>query len=90
LENNNINKPAPKWGNYLYLIVPIILVLTMAYAVGEKTRPEKPKYYEIVSSFRTGQVVEYTLNLGSGALEYQLEGEKEKSKYREGMEWFVI
>ncbi len=81
MENNNINKPAPKWGNYLYLIVPIILIFTMAYAVGEKTRPEKPKYYEIVSSFRAGHVEEYTLNLGSGALEYKLIGEEDKLKY---------
>ncbi|MBQ8502801.1 MAG: ATP-dependent zinc metalloprotease FtsH [Clostridia bacterium] len=53
----------------------------MAYVIGDKTRPEKPQYYEIVSSFRNGQVTEYSLNLGSGALEYKLKGNDEENKY---------
>ncbi len=82
--NNNSNTPnkaAPKWGNYLYLIVPVLLILTMAYSIGGKTRQDKPQYYEIINSFRTGQVTEYSLNLGSGALEYKLEGNDTKNKY---------
>ncbi len=70
----NNNKTAPKWGNLLYIIVPILLIATMAYMVGDKTRSEKPKYYEIVNQFRTNQVAEFELNLSSGAMEYKLVG----------------
>ncbi len=82
--NNNSNTPkkaAPKWGNFLYLIVPVLLILTMAYTVGGQTRQEKPKYYEIVSSFKTGQVTEFTLNLGSGALKYKTADSDTENKY---------
>lgn len=76
----NNNKQAPKWGNYLYLIVPVILILSMAYLFGGSNDKDKTKYYEVVNSFRTGQVTEFSLNLSTGALDYVVEG-KEKEKY---------
>ncbi len=82
--NNNSNTPnkaAPKWGNYLYLIVPVLLVLIMAYTIGGQTRQEKTKYYEIVTGFKTGQVTEFSLNLGSGALKYKVVGSDIEKKY---------
>lgn len=77
----NNNKTASKWGNLLYIIVPIIFIVTMAYMVGGQTRSEKPKYYEIVNQFRTNQVAEFELNLSSGAMEYKLVGADTTKKY---------
>ncbi len=78
---NDKKKTAPKWGNLLYVIVPLILVIVMAYTVGGETRKEKTKYYEVVTQFKTGQVAEFELKLSSGALKYIVKGEKEPRKY---------
>ncbi|MCQ2462518.1 MAG: ATP-dependent zinc metalloprotease FtsH [Clostridia bacterium] len=47
---------------------------------GDKDKKEY-KYYEIVALFNGGKVEEYSLNLGSGKLEFKLSGEKEKVNY---------
>ena len=57
--NNDSNKQ--KWGNLLYIILPVLLIFTMAYFMGEKSADVTPKYSEIVQLFRTGQVQEYEL-----------------------------
>ena len=76
--NKDTNKQ--KWGNLLYIILPVILIFTMAYFMGEKSADVTPKYSEIVQIFRTGQVQEYELNLSSGALKYRLFTDKEEKK----------
>ncbi len=85
---NNDNKPvkAPvsmpnKWGNLLYIIVPVLLIIAIASFMGTQTKKEAPKYYEIVEQFRNAQITEYTLNLSSGALEYKVSGNDETQKY---------
>ncbi len=74
-ESNN-----QKWGNLLYIFVPVILIFTMAYFLGDKSADITPKYSEIVQMFRTGQVQEYELNLSSGKLLYTLFKDKDKSE----------
>ena len=76
--NNDSNKQ--KWGNLLYIILPVLLIFTMAYFMGEKSADVTPKYSEIVQLFRTGQVQEYELNLSSGALKYRLFKDNDKEK----------
>ena len=79
--NNTTNKAAPKWGNWLYIIIPAMLILGMAFAVSGKTANEKPEYYEVVHSFRTYEVSEYTLDLSNGKLEYKLKGDDKLKNY---------
>lgn len=79
--NNSANKAAPKWGNWLYIIIPAMLIIGMAFAVGGKATNEKPEYYEIVSSFRTDKVSEFNLDLSNGKLEYKLKGEDKLLSY---------
>lgn len=86
MDNNNKPVKAPggapnKWGNLLYIIVPVLLIVVIASFMGTQTKKEAPKYYEIVEQFRTVQVSEYTLNLSSGALTYKLDGKDEELKY---------
>ncbi len=78
---NNTTKTAPKWGNWLYLIIPAILIIGMAYTMGGRAAADKPQYYEIVRSFRQNEVEEFSLDLSSGALEYKLKGEEKEKKY---------
>ena len=87
MDNKN-NKPVKtpsgvpsKWGNLLYIIVPVLLVVVIASFMGTQNKKDAPKYYEIVEQFRNAQVTEYALNLSSGALEYKLDGNDEKLTY---------
>ncbi len=84
MENNN-SKPVKagnqKWGNLLYIIIPVLLVISLAYFTGEGKKNEKPQYYQIVQLFRTGEVDEYSLNLSSGALRYSLKDSEEYVNY---------
>jgi len=84
LETNN-NKPVKagnqKWGNLLYIIIPVFLVISLAYFTGEGNKTEKPQYYQIVQLFRTGEVDEFALNLSSGALKYSLKSSEEYVNY---------
>ncbi len=79
--NNTTKKAAPKWGNWLYIIIPAFLIIGMAFAVSNTASNEKPKYYEIVQSFRSDEVSEFTLDLSNGKLEYKLKGEEKEKNY---------
>ncbi len=85
MDNNNKPVKAPgapsKWGNLLYIIVPVLLIVAIASFMGTQNKKEAPKYYEIVEQFRNEQITEFTLNLSSGALEYSVKGNEEKQKY---------
>ena len=86
MDNNNKPVKAPvgapsKWGNLLYIIVPVLLIVTIASFMGTQNKKEAPKYYEIVEQFRTAEVSEYTLNLSSGALKYRVNGKDEEIEY---------
>ncbi len=60
-----------KWGNLIYIVIAVMFIFSLAFFVGDKTEKTDTKYYEIVSLFRTNQVKEFSLNLGSGVLEYK-------------------
>ena len=82
---NNELKPKQnnqKWGNLLYIIIPVLLILSLSYFVGQENKKEPPKYYQVVQQFVSGEVTEYSLNLSNGVMEYKLktteEGKKEK------------
>ncbi len=83
--DNNSKKPVnpgnQKWGNLLYIIIPLILIVSLAYFTGNGTKDDKPKYYEIVQLFRNGEVDAFALNLSSGALSYSLKDSEENSNY---------
>ena len=82
--NNQNNRPNQKnnaWGNLLYIFIPILLIITIAYYVGGQVQDDKPKYYEIVETFRNGEVSEYSLNLSNGALNYKIKGEEKEFEY---------
>lgn len=78
----NPNKNNQKWGNLLYIIIPVLMILALSYFVGQENKKEPPKYYEIVQQFNRGEVTEYSLNLANGVMEYKLktteEGKSEK------------
>ena len=82
--NNNAmpQKKNQKWGNLLYIIIPVLIILALSYFVGQENKKEPPKYYEIVQQFDRGEVTEFTLNLSNGTMVYKLktteEGKTEK------------
>ncbi len=82
--NNDLNPKQnnQKWGNLLYIIIPVLLILSLSYFVGQENKKEPPKYYQVVQQFVSGEVTEYSLNLSNGVMEYKLktteEGKKEK------------
>ena len=83
MENNNGNNMTKhidsRWGNLIYIVVAVGFILVLAMAMGSKTEKKETVYYEVVQQFRGGQVTEYTLNLGSGVMEYVLtDGTKQK------------
>ncbi|MBQ7116805.1 MAG: ATP-dependent zinc metalloprotease FtsH [Clostridia bacterium] len=63
------------------MIIPVILVLSLAYFTGAGNKTEKPQYYQVVQLFRTGEVDEFALNLSSGALKYSLKDSDEYVNY---------
>ena len=61
-----------KWGNLLYIIIPVLMIFALSYFVGQENKKEPPKYYEIIQKFDRGEVTEYSLNLSNGTMEYKL------------------
>ncbi|MBR5437297.1 MAG: ATP-dependent zinc metalloprotease FtsH [Clostridia bacterium] len=76
-----MNQGIQKWGNLLYIIIPVLLIISLAYFVGDGNKTEKPQYYQMVQLFRNGEVDEYSLNLSSGALRYSLKDSDEYELY---------
>ena len=69
-----------KWGNLLYLIIPILLIGSIAMFSNGRTE-KKATYAEIMNLFHTHQVTEYTVNFSSGTLEYKIKGDNTEYKY---------
>ena len=85
MENNNKNRSTSRqipsnWGNLIYVVVAIVFILSLTFFMGDKTEKKETVYYEVVQQFRGGQVTEYTLNLGSGVMDYTL-ADGTKSRY---------
>ena len=84
MDNKPVKAPQggpSKWGNLLYIIVPVLLIAVIASFMGTQNKKDTPKYFEIVEQFRTAQVTEFALDLSSGSLEYSVIGNDEKQKY---------
>lgn len=69
-----------KWGNLLYLLLPISMIIFIAIFLNSQNTT-KMKYYEVVDLFNSHKVTEYSVNLSSGALTYKLAGDDTEKKY---------
>lgn len=69
-----------KWGNLLYLLLPISMIIFIAIFLNSQNAT-KMKYYEVVDLFSSHKVTEYSVNLSSGALTYKLAGDETEKKY---------
>lgn len=75
-----MNNDKKKWGNLLYLILPLVLVLSIAYFTSSQN-VATTKYYQVVNLFKANQVTEYSVNLSSGALTYKVKGDNNIKKF---------
>ena len=73
-------KDKRKWGNLLYLIIPILLIGSIAMFSNGRAE-KKATYAEIMNLFHNNQVTEYTVNFSSGALLYKVKGDNAVKKY---------
>ncbi len=69
-----------KWGNLLYLIIPILLIASIAMFSNGKAE-KKATYAEIMNLFSNHQVTEYSVNFSSGTLLYKIKGDNTVKKY---------
>lgn len=76
--NNRSDKR--NWGNLLYLILPVVLILCLTFFLSSQRQPA-PKYSEVVSLFKDHSVTEYSLTLSNGALTYKVKGDNAVKKY---------
>ena len=73
-------KDKRKLGNLLYLIIPILLIGSIAmFSNGRQEK--KATYAEIMNLFHNNQVTEYTVNFSSGILLYKVQGDNTVKKY---------
>lgn len=63
------------------LVLPVIMVLMITFFVSRTTDTKTLTYYDVVELFKTNQIEEYNLNLGSGVLEYKKRDDKLVYKY---------
>ncbi|MEE0929309.1 MAG: AAA family ATPase, partial [Acutalibacteraceae bacterium] len=65
----------------LYIVIPIVFIITVV-AVSLSTRTvDKMKYYEIVEMVKTDQISQYQLNLYSGELVYTKRADGKQYRY---------
>lgn len=77
-----INNKKPKWGNLLWIIIPLLLIASMAFFTGPASgQNAKAKYSEIVDLFNNNNITEYSLNLGNGNLTYKVKGDNNEKHY---------
>ncbi len=69
-----------KWGNLLYLIIPILLIGSIAMFSNGRAE-KKATYAEIMNLFHNHQITEYNVNFSSGALMYKVKGDNAVKKY---------
>ena len=77
---NNNNKKTLK-SLAIFLGIPIILVLLIAFVFGNVPTDKEYKYSDILNYFETDQVADYTLDLGTGQMIVILT-DKDKTKIR--------
>ncbi|MBR3768571.1 MAG: ATP-dependent zinc metalloprotease FtsH [Clostridia bacterium] len=57
------------------------MILLISFFVSNSAQNKKMTYYDVVEMFENNEVEEYTLNLGSGVLDYKKRGDEQKYKY---------
>ena len=79
MENNR-----KKLVSYLpYLLIPLILIASMWMFSSQSTEKNtKKEYYEIIQMFEKNDIEEYTLNLSSGVLQYEIKSDDAEKTYR--------
>ena len=55
-----------------YVIIPLIVVLLISFSTSDTAKNSKLEYYQVIELFDKGEVTKYNLNIGSGALTYEL------------------
>ena len=65
----------------IWIILPLLLVVSMYFTFNSSSTKDSKKYYEVISYFQQGEVTEYTLNISTGKLTYTLDGESEERTY---------
>ncbi len=65
----------------IWIILPLLLVVSMYFTFNSSSTKDSKKYYEVISYFQQGEVTEYTLNISTGKLIYTLDGESEARTY---------
>ena len=63
------------------ILLPVIMIFLISYFVNGNASAKKVTYYEVVEMFANNEVEEYSLNFGSGVLEYKKRGDEQKYKY---------
>ncbi len=63
------------------ILLPVLMILFISYFVNNNASDKKVTYYDVVEMFENNEIEEYTLNLGSGVLEYKKRGDEQKYKY---------
>lgn len=65
----------------LYLVTPLVLIISVLLFMKTTKTSAQVKYYEIVDMVISGQVSEYELNLYSGEIEYTKKSDGKKYRY---------
>lgn len=74
-------KDKRKWGNLLYIIIPVLMILSIAALSGNAGKQKKLAYSEILDLFNSNKIASYSVNFSSGALVYKEKGESAEKKY---------
>ncbi len=78
-----MEKNGKKIISYLpYLLIPFILFASVWMFANGTTANAKKEYYEIVAMFEEDKIEEYTLNLSSGVLQYELKEDTTDTVYK--------
>ena len=70
-----------KWGNLLYLIIPLLLIFSIAALSGNNPKAKKMTYSEMLDLFNEDKIAAFSVNFSSGALTYKVRGETTEQKY---------
>ena len=70
-----------RWGNLLYLIIPVLLIISIATLSNNSNTKTKLTYGELLDLFHSEKVESYSVNFSSGALVYKVRGETAEKKY---------
>ena len=78
MSNNTLNKIK----QFLPIILlPVIMIFLISFFVNDGSAQKDVTYYDVVEMFTNNEIEEYTLNLGSGVLEYKKRDSEQKYKY---------